>query len=194
MAYAGVKQPAVAEALHISIPTVGRIMNGSRKETNREELWQIIELCGVPRDWLAADLSRLSEIAAEGQPSFGDSTVLRQQMTQELDALVQQAQKRDSAGEAERRRIDLRQAADTEGPLVAVGDEPPRCSTRDILVTARDDLHQRLLLIHLPDLRLRAAPSPPLAPRRRPGQPAAGCRTAEPIDSRTESRDHTRID
>lgn len=107
MAYAGVKQPAVAQALHLSVPTIGRIMSGTRKETSREELWQIMELCNVPRDWLVADFSRLSEIGSPGQPSFGDSKVLRDRMERELDELVLQARKRSNVGGAKKRGLQV---------------------------------------------------------------------------------------
>jgi transcriptional regulator with XRE-family HTH domain len=96
--YAGAKIPDVAAHLHMSPATLSRLLAGARKETTTDELWQIADYCKLPRDWYAADLTKLGQITREGAPRFGTSEALRAVMEQDLEERVLRARKRAAVG------------------------------------------------------------------------------------------------
>jgi transcriptional regulator with XRE-family HTH domain len=97
VAYADIPMKNVAKALHMSEPTLYRLLNGTRKETTLEELWVIADLCTLPNEWFSADFSRLREIVPAGQPTFGPPGDLRIRMEQELEGHVERVRQRTGA-------------------------------------------------------------------------------------------------
>lgn len=103
IAYAGLTHKDVALALHQSVSNVRRILDASREQTTWDELWQIADLCSLPRDWFSADLARLPEIVPRGQPVFGLSDEMRDSMEQELEDQVRRVRERAATVGADKR-------------------------------------------------------------------------------------------